>query len=123
MKKRRTAIIQTAQGILLTKMKNDLTWLLGGKAEKEKARIITVIRGLKEETNLSAEYVDFLFHNESKFYSHKVFLIKATEIPKAFNEIKRLGYYPDVSTALIFNSSLAIIQRFLSLGKPVDLVA
>lgn len=116
-KKRGTAIIQTKQGILLTKMKNDLFLLPGGKAEKEEHRIITAIRELKEETNLSAECVDFLFHHESKFYSHKVFLIKATGIPKASNEIERLGYYPDVSSDLISNSSLAIIQRFLSLGK------
>ncbi|MCF8007344.1 MAG: NUDIX domain-containing protein [Methylovulum sp.] len=113
-KKRGTAIVQTSKGILLTKMKGDLFLLPGGKTEPGEPRIITAIRELKEETNLSAESVIFLFEHESQHYNHKVFLIKATGTPKASNEIILLDYYPNVSGDLISDSSLKIIHRFTS---------
>lgn len=114
-KKRGTVIVQTPKGILLTKINHDLFLLPGGKSESGEPRIITAVRELKEETNLSTESIIFLFNHESQYYSHKVFLVKATGTPKASNEISFIDYYPNVSDELISSSSLKIIHRFMSL--------
>jgi 8-oxo-dGTP pyrophosphatase MutT (NUDIX family) len=116
-KKRGTAIVKTEQGILLTKTRSGLFLLPGGHTKKGEPRIIAAIRELKEETNLSSDYVEFLFEYDSSFYAHKVFYIKSTGIPKALNEIEQLGYYPGIRRDHISRSSIEIIQRFLSLER------
>jgi len=111
--RRGTVIIETENGILLTKMKADFFILPGGQAEKNETRIITAIRELKEETNLDAQSVIFLFSHESIHYSHKVFYIQAEGKLKPRNEIKELNFTHLIDPQNISKSSRDIIQRFM----------
>jgi|688.fasta_scaffold928892_1 ADP-ribose pyrophosphatase YjhB (NUDIX family) len=121
MKRRRaTVIYENEKGILLTKMYDHNRWLLpGGHAEHNEPRIIAAIRELKEETDLMAKEVKFLFEHESRQYYHKVFLIKSddTERPVA-PEVNFLEYYKQegsVSPETVHNSSMDIIRRYLEI--------
>lgn len=111
--RRGTVIIETENGILLTKMKGNLFILPGGQAEKNEPRIITAIRELKEETNLDAQSVIFLFTHESTYYSHKVFYIQAEGKLKPRNEIEELNFTHLIDPQNITKSSHDIIQRFM----------
>ena len=120
MKKRRaTVIYENEKGILLTRISSE-PWLLpGGHAEYNEPRIIAAIRELKEETDLMAKEVKFLFEHESRQYYHKVFLIKSddTERPVA-PEVNFLEYYKQegsVSPETVHNSSMDIIRRYLEI--------
>lgn len=111
--RRGTVIVETENGILLTKMKGNLFILPGGQTEKNETRIITAIRELKEETNLDAQLVIFLFTHESIHYSHKVFYIQAEGKLKPKNEIKELNFTNLIDPQNITKSSCDIMQRFM----------
>ena len=114
MKTRRgTAIVETANGFLLTRTKDGLFLLPGGKSEKGEPRIVTSIRELKEETNLDAQTVIFLFVHESEYYSHKVFYIQAEGNLRPRNEIDEINFSDLVSQHTITKSSREIIERFI----------
>lgn len=115
-RRRGTVIVETANGILLTRMRHDDYLLPGGQAERGEPRIVTAIRELKEETGLIAEDVRYLFDFESRFYQHKVFYIRASGTARPSQEVEELAYYQPQMRGLA-DSSRRIIERYLKEHK------
>ena len=123
MKKRRaTVIYENELGILLVPDQRGTFMLPGGHAKRGEARIIAAIRELHEETKLSATEIKFLFEFESTNFEHKVFLVKADGIPVPSGELygQKPAYFPIGTVGIpseirIMNSSMKIIQRYLSI--------
>lgn len=112
-KRRGTAIIESPDGVMLVRMKNDKFMLPGGQSNKGEPRIITAIRELQEETGLIANHVVYLFDFESRFYRQKVFYIQPENgVPAPSNEIVEIGYYPNIVDEKIHESSLQMLRYY-----------
>lgn len=124
-RRRGTAIVETSKGILVTASRNKLFLLPGGGAERWESRKRATIRELKEETGLKAYSWKYLFtYHEPKYNSegkkrkirnlHKVFLIKATGIPKPnYHDVSHIAFWSPDSDINISKTTKLIIDRYL----------
>ncbi len=111
-RRRGTAIVETAKGILVVSIDGRKFYLPGGGAEDDESREQAAIRELKEETNLETVDCSFLFEFEGYSNSHKVFLIKTSGEAKPCNEIRYIDYFN--GTNLIVSSvTWDIIELYL----------
>jgi 8-oxo-dGTP pyrophosphatase MutT (NUDIX family) len=128
-RRRGTAIVETPKGILVTASRNKLFLLPGGGAEKWESRRMATIRELREETGLKAFYWKYLFtYHEPKYNSegkkrkirnlHKVFLIKATGIPKPnYHDVSHIAFWTPTSGIKISKTTHLIISRYIEKFK------
>ncbi len=120
-RRRGTALVETAQGILIVSEDGLRFSLPGGAAEKDELWIEAAIRELREETGLKAASAIFLFSHmgdirkRSSGHSrnhHKVFLIQAEGIPKPQQEIKAIQFYQPGAAVKLSNSTQIILERY-----------
>ena len=106
---RATVIVETPEGILLTRMRRGRWMLPGGGVEP----ISAAIRELQEETTLHTLSAIFLFEHESAHYLHQVFHVSAQGTPRPSNEIVELARYQVAMRDAVSGSSVAIIEAFV----------
>lgn len=120
-RRRGTALIETAEGILVVSEDGVRFSLPGGAAHKDEPRIQAAIRELQEETGLAAYSVKYLFSHlgdirkRGSTYSrnyHKVFLIEAEGIPAPRQEIKVVQFYRPGDPLKLSDSTLRILARY-----------
>lgn len=103
MARRGTAILETENGILLNAMPRDSFLLPGGGANIMESRAQATVRELYEETGLRANFLMYLFTYKSKKNDHHVFWVQAIGLPRACQEIERVGYYKNGVITGIFD--------------------
>jgi 8-oxo-dGTP diphosphatase len=120
-RRRGTAIVESASGILVVSKGGPVFTLPGGGARPDESDSEAAIRELKEETGLDATETVYLFEFLGQTNAgprggifrnaHKVFLAKAKGVPKPNREIKKIAYYTGVQPPLTY-SARRIIDRF-----------
>jgi 8-oxo-dGTP diphosphatase len=110
-RRRGTAIVETPKGILVVSRNNKTYNLPGGGAEIGENQKQATIRELKEETNLEAKHVEFLFNFEALFNNHQVYLVEPQGKAKPSHEIKYLEYY-NGSNLKISNAAQEILEQY-----------
>ena len=99
----------------------------GGGTRKNESRRIATIRELKDETNLTAHSLKYLFtFNESLLNSrgkkrkivnkHKVFLVNTKGRISVGDEVKHFAYYKD-ENVVPSEQTKKIIEKYLCLKK------
>jgi 8-oxo-dGTP diphosphatase len=119
-RRRGTAIVDTANGIIVASGRKRLFLLPGGGANKGESREKATIRELKEETGMKAISCKYLFeYNEPddgrKIQNlHKVFLIKAIGEPKPnHHDVKHIAYWKPESDIKVSRTTKLIIDRYI----------
>jgi ADP-ribose pyrophosphatase YjhB (NUDIX family) len=120
-RRRGTAIVESASGILVVSKDGRVFTLPGGGARPDESDKDAVIRELKEETDLDATGAVYLFEFLGQTHTgprggifrnaHKVFLTEAKGVPKPSQEIRKVAYYTGSQPTLTF-SARRIIDRF-----------
>ena len=120
-RRRGTAIVENASGILVVSKDGRIFTLPGGGAHAGESDEDAVMRELKEETDMDATDAVYLFEFLGQTHTgprggifrnaHKVFLTKAKGVPKPSQEIKKVAYYTGSQPTLTF-SARRIIDRF-----------
>ena len=120
-RRRGTAIVEIASGILVVSKDGRVFTLPGGGALHYESDRDAAIRELKEETDLDATDAVYLFEFLGQTHAgprggifrnaHKVFLAEAKGVPKPSREIKKVAYYTGSQPTLTF-SARRIIDRF-----------
>jgi 8-oxo-dGTP diphosphatase len=111
--RRGSALVETEKGILLASSTGRDFRLPGGKPKKGESSIQAAVRELREETNLRAYDVRYLF----TFSRSKVFLIRAKGIPEPTSEIHNLAYYPPDRDIRVSANTKRIIRRYRDLKQ------
>ncbi len=122
-RRRGTAIIDTAKGILVVSLDGSNFTLPGGGAHRDESRREAAIRELMEETRMKAVSLTPLFEFLGGAHkgprggtfrnAHKVFLVTATGTPEPGQEVKRVAYY-DGSGPSLTPSAEKIIAKYRS---------
>jgi|SRR5271163_1455764 len=120
-RRRGTAIVESASGILVVSKDGRVFTLPGGGAHPKESDKEAAIRELKEETGLDATGAVYLFEFLGQTHTgprggifrniHKVFLTEARGVPKPSREIKKVAYYTGSQPTLTF-SARRILDRF-----------
>lgn len=120
-RRRGTAIVEIASGILVVSKDGRVFTLPGGGAHQDESDRDAAMRELKEETDLDATDAVYLFEFLGQTHTgprggifrnaHKVFLTEAKGVPKPRQEIKKVAYYTGSQPTLTF-SARRIIDRF-----------
>ncbi|HEV2390047.1 MAG TPA: NUDIX domain-containing protein [Nitrososphaerales archaeon] len=120
-RRRGTAIVEIASGILVVSKDGRIFTLPGGGAHPDESDTDAVKRELREETGLDATEMVYLFEVLGQTHTgprggifrnaHKVFLTEAKGVPKPSQEIKKVAYYTGSQPTLTF-SARRIIDRF-----------
>ena len=120
-RRRGTAIVESASGILVVSKDGRVFTLPGGGARHYESDRDAAIRELKEEADLDATDAVYLFEFLGQTHTgprggifrnaHKVFLTEAKGVPKPSREIKKVAYYTGSQPTLTF-SARRIIDRF-----------
>jgi 8-oxo-dGTP diphosphatase len=128
-RRRGTAIVETERGILLTAGRHGPFILPGGGANKGESRLVAAIRELKEETGLSANFVEILFKHNGKIQPshsgkhkfqdhHTVCVVKATGKPRpGGGDAKRLAFFLPDCDIHITSTTRQIIERYYEWKK------
>jgi 8-oxo-dGTP diphosphatase len=119
-RRRGTAIVESASGILVVSKDGRVFTLPGGGANPDESDWEAVKRELKEETGLDATGGVYLFEFLGQTHAgprggifrniHKVFLTEAKGVPKPSREIKKVSYWTGSQPMLTF-SARRIIDR------------
>ena len=122
-RRRGTAIVDTAKGILVVSLDGSNFTLPGGGAHRDESRREAAIRELMEETCMKAVSLTPLFEFLGGAHkgprggtfrnAHKVFLVTATGSPEPGQEVKRVAYY-DGSGPSLTPSAERIIAKYRS---------
>ncbi|AXK39761.1 NUDIX domain-containing protein [Crenobacter cavernae] len=113
---RATAVIELADGVLVTAAAGQRFSLPGGKASRGELRSQALIRELREETGLRVHNILYLFDHVTPHTAHKVYLVIAQGAPRPQGEIERIGVLaspdgePDVTP-----ETRAILRRYARL--------
>ena len=110
---RGTAIVETAQGILLASTHDGLFLLPGGGVEPGETHLEATLRELREETGLRAESAFYLFEHETNASLHKVYYVVAPGEPQPTEETPRLAYFRAGVDVNIAHGARAIVRRFV----------
>jgi 8-oxo-dGTP diphosphatase len=122
-RRRGTAIVDTAKGILVVSLDGSNFTLPGGGAHRDESRREAAVRELMEETRMKAVSLTPLFEFLGGAHrgprggtfrnAHKVFLVTATGTPEPGQEVKRVAYY-DGSGPSLTPSAERIIAKYRS---------
>lgn len=117
------AIVETSNGILVVSGRSKVFMLPGGGADNGESRERAAIRELKEETDLDTKEIKFLFsyiggkwhtHSGKQVRNHtKVFLIKASGVPRPRHEIKYIDFWKPESKIRLTTGTKIVIERYL----------
>ena len=128
-RRRGTAIVDTRSGILVVSKNGVVFTLPGGGARPDETDEDAVVRELKEETDLEATSVVYLFDFLGQAHTgprggifrnaHKVFLTTAKGLPRPMREIKKVAYYTGSQPILSF-SARRIIDRYRATRLPLS---
>ncbi|WP_156485865.1 NUDIX domain-containing protein [Crenobacter luteus] len=88
---RATAIIELADGVLVTAAAGQRLGLPGGKANRGELRSQALIRELREQIGLRVHNMLYLFDHLTPHTSHKVYLVIAQGVPRPQGETERIG--------------------------------
>ena len=121
-RRRGTAIVETAQGILVTAGRRGVFLLPGGGASRGESRTSAAKRELTEETGLQPYYVKYLFRHVGKVHRshghghfqdyHTVCLVKAHGTPTPRHEIRHVAFYQPGSRVRISGVTREIIHKY-----------
>ena len=127
-RRRGTAIVDTAEGILVVRERDNMFSLPGGGADQQERREEAAIRELGEETGLKTLESRFLFqhlgrprkshHGGVYRDDHKVFLLKTAGTARPRKEVTQVAYF-DGSDLDLDRTSREIIERYLAAKKGV----
>lgn len=122
---RATVIVETDAGILIVQENNRIYNLPGGGIDRGESPEAAAIRELKEETDLDAVSVKFLFNYCRKLNSvddrqrqthHAVFSIEAVGTPQPSDDgILQIRFYQPGDDVIIGRSAGQIIEKYLAL--------
>lgn len=112
-RRRGTVIVETHQGILLTRTGDERFLLPGGQAEQGEPRIVSALRELRSDMDLDVSNVSYLFEHESERHRHKVFYVRAGALPRPRLVTAEFAYYHQALRPELGHSAHAIITRFL----------
>lgn len=110
-RRRGTAIVDSANGILVVSYNNRTFYLPGGGAKEGESRRDAALRELYEETSLEAVNCHYLFEYPALNNDHKVFLVETKGVAEPTNEIKYLDYF-DGSNLKVSNETWEIIELY-----------
>lgn len=126
-RRRGTAIVDTAQGILVTAGGSGVYLLPGGGAEKHETRMMAAMRELREETGLEPYEVKFLFrhkghvnkaHGHGYFQDHHtVCLIQARGKATPRHEIRHVAFFTPGCHLHVSGVTRDIINRYYAYKK------
>jgi 8-oxo-dGTP diphosphatase len=126
-RRRGTAIVETAEGILVTAGRAGVFILPGGGANKNESRTKAAMRELREETGLHPHHARYLFrhvgrvqksHGHGHFQDHHtVCLVRATGMARPRHEVKYVAYYKPGSNVRISGTTREIIERYYAYKK------
>jgi 8-oxo-dGTP diphosphatase len=126
-RRRGTAIVETAEGILVTAGRAGVFILPGGGANKNESRTKAAMRELQEETGLHPHHAKYLFRHVGKVRKshghgyfqdhHTVCLVKATGTARPHHEVKHVAYYKPGSNVRISGVTREIIERYYAYKK------
>jgi 8-oxo-dGTP diphosphatase len=121
---RATVIVETDAGILIVEESDRYYNLPGGGVNQGESREAAAIRELKEETNLDAVSVKFLFEYVGRVHSfedrqrqhhHAVFLIEAIGDLQPDDGILQIRFYRSGDDVIMGRSAGQIIEKYLAL--------
>ncbi|MGL5065965.1 MAG: NUDIX domain-containing protein [Microcoleus sp.] len=121
---RATVIVETNAGILIVEESDRYYNLPGGGVHKGESHEAAAIRELKEETNLDAVSVQFLFEyfgrihlfeNRQRQHHHAVFLVEAIGDFQPNDGILQIRFYRPGDDVIMGRSAGQIIDKYLAL--------
>ena len=122
-RRRGTAIVESPDGILVVRERDDRFSLPGGGANEHESREEAAIRELREETGLETLESEFLFEHLGEarrshhggFYrdDHKVFLLRTEGEAHPRKEVTQIAYF-DGSDLGLEPTAKDILRRYLA---------
>lgn len=133
-RRRGTAIVETAKGILLTSGNGKVFILPGGGAKRDESRFAAALRELAQETRLRPYSAEIIFRHLGevertwsgrRYFQdhHTVCLVKATgEAQPGGSDAKYIAYYYPGCSVRVSTTTIKIIEKYYQwkLGNKQD---